>query len=77
VDVRIGVIHSLKEIEVDLADDIDRDELRKKVDEALGDDSRTLWFTDRSGREVAISGAKVAYVELGRPESERRIGFGS
>ena len=66
MDVRIGVIHSLKEIEVELPDDVDRDDIRKRVDETLGDDSRTLWFTDKAGREVAISGAKVAYVELGR-----------
>jgi hypothetical protein len=77
VDVRIGVIHSLKEIEVELADDTDRDTIRKQVDEALADDSRTLWFTDRFGREVAIPAAKIAYVELGRPDAERRIGFGS
>ena len=77
MDVRIGVIHSLREIEVELADDVDRDGIRKQVDEALADESRTLWLTDRFGREVAVPAAKVAYVELGRPDAERRIGFGS
>jgi uncharacterized protein DUF3107 len=77
VDVRIGVIHSLREIEVEMPDDTDRDGIRKQVDEALADDSRTLWLTDRFGREVAIPAAKIAYIELGRPDAERRIGFGS
>jgi hypothetical protein len=77
VDVRIGVIHSLREIEIELADDADRDSIRKQVDEALADESHILWFADRFGREVAIPAAKVAYVELGRDDTERRIGFGS
>lgn len=77
MDIRIGVIHSLKEIEVELPEDADRDDIRKRVDEAIGDDSRTLWLSDRFGREVAVPASKIAYVELGRPDAERRIGFGS
>jgi len=77
VDIRIGVIHSLKEIEVELPEDADRDDLRKRVDEAVSDGAKTLWLTDRFGREVAVPAAKIAYVELGRPDAERRIGFGS
>ena len=77
MDVRIGVIHSLKEIEVELPEEADREDIRKRVDEAVSDESKTLWLTDRFGREVAIPASKVAYVELGRPDAERRIGFGS
>lgn len=77
MDIRIGVIHSLKEIEVELPDSADREEIRRQVDEALRDESKTLWLTDRFGREVAVPAAKVAYIELGRPDAERRIGFGS
>ena len=77
MDIRIGVIHSLKEIEVELPEDADRDDIRKRVDEAIGDDARTLWLSDRFGREVAVPASKIAYVELGRPDAERRIGFGS
>ena len=77
VDIRIGVIHSLKEIEVELPDDADREDVRRRVDEVMADESKTLWLTDRFGREVAVPASKVAYVELGRPDAERRIGFGS
>jgi hypothetical protein len=33
-------------------------------------------LTDKKGREVAIAGIKIAYVELGSPEGDRKIGFG-
>jgi hypothetical protein len=77
VDVRIGVTYSAKEIDLDLDDTIDRDELRASVESALGDPGRVLWLTDRRGRAVGVPSDKVAYVEIGGPDSERRIGFGA
>jgi hypothetical protein len=77
VDVRIGVIHTVKEIDIELPTDADRAEIRDAIDTALGDDAATLWLTDRHGRDVAVPAAKIAYIELGSPDSERRIGFGS
>ena len=38
MDVRIGVIHTAKEIDVELPDDADRDALKTAIDEALADD---------------------------------------
>lgn len=75
MDVRIGVIHTMKEIEVELPNDTDRDALKKQIDEVLADDDRTLWLSDKSGRDVAIPSARVAYIELGKSEADRRIGF--
>jgi hypothetical protein len=77
VDVRIGVIHTAKEIDLELPGDADRDKIRKAIDTAMSDDSGTLWLTDRHGREIAVPAARIAYVELGSPDSERRIGFGA
>ena len=77
MDVRIGVIHTVKEIEVELPSDADRDAVKASIDAALADDDNTLWLTDRHGREVTVPSGKIAYVELGSPDSERRIGFGS
>ncbi len=73
--VRIGVTYTPKEIEVDLRDDADADELVKLIEEALGDEGRTLWLTDRRGRRVGVPSSKVAYVEIGGQE-DRRVGFG-
>jgi hypothetical protein len=77
VDVRIGVLHTPKEIEIDLPAGTDREELRATVDAALADESSVLWLTDRHGRDVAVPAAKIAYIEVGSPDSERRIGFGA
>ena len=77
MDVRIGVIHTVKEIDIELPGDADRDAIRAAIDTALADDDNTLWLTDRHGREIAVPAGKIAYVELGTPDNERRIGFGS
>ena len=77
MDVRIGVTYSPKELDLDLGDDVDRQALKKTIEDALSDDDGVLWMTDKRGREVAIPSSKVAYVELGSPEDERRIGFGA
>ncbi len=39
--------------------------------------SHVLWLTDRHGRQIGVPAGRIAYVELGSPDSERRIGFGS
>jgi len=77
VDVRIGVIHTMKEIDVELPHDADQDAVRASVDTALADGSGVLWLTDRHGRQIGVPADRIAYVELGRPDAERRIGFGS
>jgi hypothetical protein len=77
VDVRIGVLHTMKEIEVELPADTDRAEIKQRIDDALADEAKALWLTDRHGKDVAVPSARIAYVELGRTDSERRIGFGA
>jgi hypothetical protein len=77
VDVRIGVTYTPKEIEVELGDDADRDQLRKDIEGALANGEGVLWLTDKRGRTVAVPTAKVAYVEIGSPSDERRVGFSS
>jgi len=75
VVVRIGVTYTAKEIEVDLQDDADGDEIVKQIEEALDDDGKVLWLTDRRGRRVGVPSAKIAYIEIGGHE-DRRVGFG-
>ncbi|MDA8354722.1 MAG: DUF3107 domain-containing protein [Actinomycetota bacterium] len=113
MDVRIGIVQSPKELEVELADDADREQVLADIQAALGgsrepaEPSRgagkgaareprdtkdaketrasdvagepggVLWLTDRRGRQVAIPVAKIAYVEVGAPSHERRVGFGA
>lgn len=77
MDVRIGVTYTPKEIEVELGDDIGREQLVKQVEQALGTENGVLWLTDRRGRQVGVPATKIAYVEIGSAHEERRVGFGS
>ena len=77
MDVRIGVTYTAKEIDIEMADDTDRSGLREEIEAALAAENRVLWLTDKRGRQVAIPSAKIAYVEIGGPDEERRIGFGA
>ena len=76
MDVRIGVTQAPREINIELADSDDRGEVKAKVEAALTGSVDVLWLTDRKGRDIGVPSAKIAYVEIGTPDSERRIGFG-
>jgi hypothetical protein len=76
MDVRIGIAQTGQVIELELADDTDRAELKKQVDATLADDVAVLWLVDRKGKELAIPAAKISFFELGTVDPERRIGFG-
>lgn len=74
--VRIGVIRSQKEIEVELDPDSDVETVKKAITSGLAS-GEMLWLTDNRGREVGVPAASVAYVELDPSSSGRSIGFGS
>ena len=76
MDVRIGVTQAPRELNIELAEDVDRDDLKSRVEAALAGSSDVLWITDKRGKDVAIPSAKIAYIELGSADSDRRIGFG-
>ena len=75
MEIRIGVTYSPKEIEIDLADDVSGDELVEQISASVGEEGAMLWLTDKKGRRVGIPTAKLAYVEIGAPRGDRRVGF--
>jgi hypothetical protein len=75
VDVRIGVIQSMRELDLELDDSVDRDALGQEIEAAVEKGTGMLWFTDRKGRRVGIPVASMAYVELGSHGEGRSIGF--
>ena len=77
VDVRIGITQTPKELEVEMSDDTDRDKVVDEIEKLLKTGDGVLWLTDRKGRRVGVPVVKVAYVEVGAPASERRVGFGA
>ena len=76
MDVRIGIVQTAKELEIELEEDADRSAVMADIEAALSNET-VLWLTDRKGRRVAVPAAKVAYVEVGAPSSDRRVGFGA
>ncbi|HTO00124.1 MAG TPA: DUF3107 domain-containing protein [Microthrixaceae bacterium] len=77
MDVRIGVTYSPREIELQLAEDADRDAVKAQVEEVLGSEGKVLWLTDRKGREVGVPSDRIAFVEIGSSGETRAIGFSS
>ena len=75
MDVRIGVPPAPREVTVEV-DDSSRDDLMSRVEAAMSGASDVLWVDDRRGRRVAVPASKIAYVEIGSADGERRIGFG-
>ena len=76
MDVRIGIVQSMKELDIELPEDADRDEVLSGIEAALAEDGRILWLTDRKGRRVGVPVGKVAYVEVDPPIATRQVGFG-
>jgi hypothetical protein len=76
VDVRIGVTQAPREISIEVPDD-ERDQVKAAIDAALSGAKDTLWLQDKRGKLTAIPSSKIAYIEIGSPDGDRRIGFGS
>ncbi len=76
MDVRIGIVQSVKELDIELPDGADRDQVVADIESVLSTASGVLWLTDRKGRRVGVPAEKVAYVEIDAPSAERRVGFG-
>jgi UPF0288 family protein (methanogenesis marker protein 3) len=73
LEIRIGVVDSPKEINLEISEGLD--DLIKRVDEALTGGTSVLWLEDEKGRRVGIPAAKVAYVEIDPESAPRSVGF--
>ena len=76
MDLRIGIADSSQVVEIELENDVDREELKSKIEAVLGD-GEVLTLVDRKGRDWLIPPARIAFVELGTADADRRIGFGA
>jgi hypothetical protein len=74
VEVKIGVLHTPREIIVD--SNQTPDEVEQLVAEALKSVDGQLALTDERGRRVIVPANLVAYVEIAQADS-RRVGFGT
>lgn len=76
MEVRIVVSNVGREVMIEQADD-QLDATRKLVETALSGAVDVLWLTDKRGRQVGVSSSKIAFVEIGSTDKDRKMGFGS
>lgn len=74
MELRIGVVHTPKELSLEL--DGTADEVVGKIDKALADGTPVVWLTDTKGRRVGIPSPRIAYIELDEDGDNKRVGFG-
>jgi hypothetical protein len=74
VEVKIGVLHTPREIVVESSQT--PDEVEQLVATALKSADGQLALTDEKGRKVIIPANLVAYVEIAQAD-RGRVGFGS
>ncbi|GAB2487849.1 DUF3107 domain-containing protein [Jatrophihabitans fulvus] len=72
MEVKVGVLHTAREIVVDTVQNAE--EVEQAVAAALKDVNGRLELTDERGRKVIVPGNLVAYVDIAEPEV-RRVGF--
>lgn len=74
MDIRFGIVQSMKEIEIELPEDAAIDDIKSKVEKAIADKS-VLWLTSKKGNPVGVPGDRISYVEFDTV-AERVVGFG-
>jgi hypothetical protein len=74
MEIRIGVVHTPKEIALEVEGSAD--DVKKSIEKALADDDGVLWLTDKQGRTIGVPSERVAYVEVEPDGAAKPVGFG-
>jgi hypothetical protein len=74
MDVRIGVVHTPKELNLEVEGS--ESDVSAAVEAALTGGVTVLWLTDAKGRKVGVPVDKIAYVEIESDAAAKRVGFG-
>jgi hypothetical protein len=74
MEVRIGVVHTAKELTFET--DADPDSIVQTLEDAIAKGLSLLWLEDGKGRKVGVPADKVGYVELIVDDGTRKVGFG-
>jgi hypothetical protein len=73
MEVRIGVVQTPKELNLDVEGSAD--EVVQAVEQALAADDGVLWL-DAKGRMIGVPAERLAYVEIEDDADTKRVGFG-
>ena len=74
MEVRIGVIHTAKELSFET--DAEPEAFVKTLEDAITKGLSLVWLEDGKGRRVGVPADKVGYVELVVDDGTRKVGFG-
>jgi len=74
MEVRIGVIHTPKELVFE--SDATPDSVSETLEDAIAKGLSLVWLEDGKGRKVGVPADKIAYVELLVDDGSRKVGFG-
>lgn len=74
MEVRIGVVYSAKELNLEIEGSAD--EVAALVNDGLAGTGTILWLADSKGRRVGIPADKIAYIEIVGEDAAKRVGFG-
>lgn len=74
MEVRIGVVYSAKELNLEIEGSADA--VETLVNDGLVGAGAILWLADSKGRRVGIPADKIAYIEIVGEDAAKRVGFG-
>jgi hypothetical protein len=75
MDIRIGVVYTARELNVETDDSVDS--VTATIESAISAGDGVLWLTDKKGRRVGVPVDKIAYVEIVTDAGGRKVGFGA
>lgn len=75
MNIRIGLVQSPRELDIELADDADTVKLAEEITTAVAEGPGMFWLSDKKGMRVGIATGRVAYVEVGPEKDARGVGF--
>ena len=75
MDVRIGVVWTAKELNLEMDGKVD--DFVAELQRQLAEDAPMVWLVDRRGHRVAIPRDKLAYIEVEGDETSKKVGFGA
>jgi hypothetical protein len=74
MELRIGVVHTPKELSLELEGTAD--DIVGTIEKAFADGTAMVWVTDTKGRKVGIPVQRIAYVEVDEDGGNKKVGFG-